>query len=72
MAPSDLSQFITTEQWEAAIAAVQGRPALAQQFSCRNGFFEGVKDSNVLPIHEARVGNAPPEVVQALLQAYPQ
>ena len=33
--------------------------------------FEGIKDSNVLPIHEALVGCAPYRVIEALLYAYP-
>jgi hypothetical protein len=35
------------------------------------GLFEGVKDSYVLPLHEALVGGAPLEVIVALLEAYP-
>lgn len=68
---SDLSQAITSDQWERVIQICQARPSAAQTWSTRHGLFEGIKDSNVLPIHEALVGGAPFPVIEALVNAYP-
>jgi len=71
--PSELSQFITTEQWSRCIDTCRNRPSDAKQWSSRNGFFEGLKTSNVLPLHEACANdNCPLEVVQAIVAAYQQ
>jgi ankyrin repeat protein len=70
---SQLSQAITSEQWDHAILLVEGSSkGMAKQFSNRPGFFEGIKLSSVLPIHEACANpDAPFAVIQAIVAAYP-
>jgi len=68
---SGLSEAITTDQWERVIQICQSKPGAAQTWTLRHGLFEGIKDSNVLPIHEALVAGAPYPVLEALLNAYP-
>ena len=68
---SGLSEAITTDKWEVVIQICQTKPSSAQSWTVRQGLFEGIKDSNVLPIHEALVAGAPYNVIEALLSAYP-
>jgi hypothetical protein len=68
---NDLSQAITSEQWDRVLVLCQSKPDSAKVWSVRQGLFEGIKDSNVLPIHEALVGGAPFAIVAAILTAYP-
>jgi hypothetical protein len=68
---SDLSEAITSDKWDKVLQICQGRPNAAQSWSTRQGLFEGIKDANVLPIHEALVAGAPLSVIEALLNAYP-
>jgi hypothetical protein len=68
---SGLSEAITTDKWDKVIQLCQAKPSSAQTWTTRQGLFEGIKDSNVLPIHEALVAGAPYNVIEALLSAYP-
>mmetsp|Transcript_40953 Transcript_40953/g.46530 ORF Transcript_40953/g.46530 Transcript_40953/m.46530 type:complete len:235 (+) Transcript_40953:127-831(+) len=71
--PSELSQAITSEQWEHAQILVESKKAQAKQFSGRAGFFDGIKHALVLPIHEACANpNAPFKLIQSLVAAYPE
>lgn len=70
MAPTELSRAITDEQWPRAVEIARRFPKQAQQWSKRQGFFEGRTVANVLPLHEAVVGNAPYDCVVAIVQAY--
>ena len=72
MAPTELSRSISSEEWTRAVELASRQPRQAQAWSKRTGFFEGRTVANVLPIHEAAVGGAPVEVMQALVQAYPE
>ena len=69
--PSDLSTAIIEEQWDRCISICQTQPNTAKSWTNRLGLFEGIKDSKVLPIHEALVAEAPFNVIEALLYAYP-
>jgi hypothetical protein len=69
--PSELSTAITSEQWERVIQICQIQPNAAKAWTTRHGLFEGIKDANVLPIHEALVAGAPFPTIEALLFAYP-
>ena len=69
--PSDLSNAIIEEQWDRCISICQSQPSVAKSWTNRLGLFEGIKDSKVLPIHEALVAEAPYNVIEALLHAYP-
>mmetsp|Transcript_11200 Transcript_11200/g.23736 ORF Transcript_11200/g.23736 Transcript_11200/m.23736 type:complete len:233 (+) Transcript_11200:334-1032(+) len=69
--PGSLSKMITSEQWDRVVQICQGSPSEAKKWTTRQGFFEGMKDANVLPIHEALVAGAPFNIIQALLNAYP-
>lgn len=71
MKPSLLSKMITSEDWHKVVQLCQGSPSEAKKWTTRQGFFEGMKDANVLPIHEALVGGAPFQIIEALLNAYP-
>ena len=71
MAPTELSRCIASEDWNRAVELATRQPRQAQQWSKRTGFFEGRTVANVLSIHEAAVGGAPLNVMQALVQAYP-
>jgi hypothetical protein len=68
---SGLSEAITTDKWDRVIQICQTKPNSAQTWTVRQGLFEGIKDSNVLAIHEALVAGAPYNVIEALLNAYP-
>jgi len=70
--PTDLSLNITNDRWKEVILICQSQPQKAKIWGQRQGFFEGLKDSNVLPIHEVLIANGPLEVVQTLLHAYPE
>jgi len=63
--------MITSEQWDRVVQLCQGSPSEAKKWTTRQGFFEGMKDANVLPIHEALVAGAPYHIIEALLNAYP-
>jgi Ankyrin repeats (3 copies) len=72
MPSSNLSQAITSEQWDHAISLLQRNASLARVYSNRAGFFEGIKVSTVLPLHESCANEAAPlELVQALILAHP-
>jgi hypothetical protein len=68
---SELSQAITSDKWDRVIQICNSSPSSAKTWTTRQGLFEGIKDANVLPIHEALVAGAPYEVIEALLFAYP-
>jgi hypothetical protein len=69
--PSELSQAITSEKWERVIQICDVKPGAAKTWTTRQGLFEGIKDANVLPIHEALVAGAPYPSIEALVRAYP-
>lgn len=69
--PSVISTAITSEQWERVVQICQTQPNAAKSWTTRHGLFEGIKDSNVLPIHEALVAGAPYPIIEALIFAYP-
>mmetsp|Transcript_21229 Transcript_21229/g.30030 ORF Transcript_21229/g.30030 Transcript_21229/m.30030 type:complete len:237 (-) Transcript_21229:86-796(-) len=66
----ELSSAITSEKWQYAIDFCRSSPKAARTWSSREGFFEGAKTADVLPIHEACANGAPIEVVQALIDAF--
>lgn len=72
MSPSTLSKCIIADKWNDAITICRAQPEKAKIWGSRQGFFEGLKDSNVLPLHECLVSNGPLELVHALIQAYPK
>mmetsp|Transcript_73548 Transcript_73548/g.110936 ORF Transcript_73548/g.110936 Transcript_73548/m.110936 type:complete len:233 (+) Transcript_73548:78-776(+) len=69
--PGELSLAITSDQWNNVVQICNARPTAARAWGTRHGLFEGIKDSNVLPIHEALVAGAPFDAIQSLLYAYP-
>ena len=51
---------------------LESKKELSRVYSSRPGFFEGVKLSTVLPIHEACANNdAPFALIEAIVKAYP-
>lgn len=72
MPSSALSQAIASEQWDHAMMLIESKKELSRSYSTRPGFFEGVRLSTVLPIHEACANNtAPFQLVEAIVNAYP-
>jgi hypothetical protein len=75
MAPrssSELSRCITTDDWINVENIATDHPAQARQSSQRHGFFEGLRDSTCLPLHECLVAaTAPLAATAAVLAAYP-
>jgi len=70
---SDLSKAISSEDWENATRILSVKPETVKTWNGRPGFFEGIKHSEVLPIHEACAnGGTPLELVKALVKAYPE
>lgn len=67
----ELSHYITSESWGRAIQLCESNPHAAKAWSVREGFFEGIKTADVLPLHEACANGAPPQVITALIGAYP-
>uniref|UniRef100_A0A7R9WIX1 Uncharacterized protein n=1 Tax=Pseudictyota dubia TaxID=2749911 RepID=A0A7R9WIX1_9STRA len=67
-----INKLIQEEEWDLVIQQAKSHPGEVRSWSCRPGFFEGVKDSDVLPIHEAVSMGAPVNVVKALVEAFPQ
>ena len=72
--PSELALALADLNWTRATDLLRsGKGAkLASRWSTLQGFFEGLKDAQVLPLHQASaVAQVPVDVVQLLLQTYP-
>eukprot|EP00550_Attheya_septentrionalis_P007501 CAMPEP_0198295090 /NCGR_PEP_ID=MMETSP1449-20131203/25817_1 /TAXON_ID=420275 /ORGANISM="Attheya septentrionalis, Strain CCMP2084" /LENGTH=250 /DNA_ID=CAMNT_0043995277 /DNA_START=164 /DNA_END=916 /DNA_ORIENTATION=+ len=69
---NELSRLILDEDWATAEQYCRAYPKEAKEWSVRSGFFEGLKDSNVLPLHSACALRPPPTILNALLRAYPR
>mmetsp|Transcript_17698 Transcript_17698/g.27093 ORF Transcript_17698/g.27093 Transcript_17698/m.27093 type:complete len:244 (+) Transcript_17698:211-942(+) len=67
-----LNRFISNEKWDMAIEYTRSYPREARSWSTRPGFFEGVKESTVLPIHAASALHPPVEIINVLCAAYPE
>jgi ankyrin repeat protein len=66
---NDLVKLVDNEQWELAIQQSNSNRHLAEAWSARPGFFEGIKSSDVLPIHIACARRPTPDVIDALYEA---
>lgn len=69
--PSELSLALANLDWKKATALARGVPAQAAIWTKRPGFFEGVKNSHCLALHEACITTAPASTVKAILNAHP-
>lgn len=69
---SDLSRAIMTENWTMVINIVENHPQLTKVWTKCPGFFDGHKESSLLPIHQACSFHAPPSVLQSLINAHPK
>lgn len=69
---TDLNRLILTKSWSQIVQFVQERPYEAQQWSVRPGFFEGVRESKLLPIHQCCALQPPVEVLKALFHVDPK
>ena len=67
----NISKHIQLENWSVVKAICRRSPKQTFRWSTRTGFFNGTRKSRVLPIHEAFANRAPPDVIEALLEAYP-
>ncbi|GKY99503.1 hypothetical protein MPSEU_000904500 [Mayamaea pseudoterrestris] len=72
MPPTELSLALASFEWDRAVSIINRDPKQAKVWTLRLGFYEGTHNSELLPLHEACTGTAPPSVAQALLQAYPK
>uniref|UniRef100_A0A7S4VJH9 Uncharacterized protein n=1 Tax=Ditylum brightwellii TaxID=49249 RepID=A0A7S4VJH9_9STRA len=67
-----LNQFIMNEDWHAVKKRCKKYPREAAVWTERVGFFDGVRTSRVLPLHQACALRAPKDVINALIVAYPK
>ncbi len=68
---SELSLALVDGDWTRASHLLREKPARAAKWTVQQGFFDGVKDASVLPLHQAVMLQAPWHLVQQLLAAYP-
>jgi hypothetical protein len=67
-----LSLALMDQQWTVALKLVQEKPKLASQSFVLQGFFEGLKDATVFPLHQAcACSHVPVALIEALIQAFP-
>mmetsp|Transcript_18492 Transcript_18492/g.40242 ORF Transcript_18492/g.40242 Transcript_18492/m.40242 type:complete len:260 (+) Transcript_18492:221-1000(+) len=66
---NDLTKLLDSEQWELATQQCQAHPNEACGWSTRPGFFEGIKTSDVLPIHIACSRRPTSQIIDALYEA---
>ena len=71
-AGKNISKHIQLENWSFVKIICRQYPKQAFRWSTRVGFFCGTHNSRVLPIHEAFANRAPPDVIEALLEVYPE
>ncbi|KAL7543379.1 hypothetical protein ACHAXR_013106 [Thalassiosira sp. AJA248-18] len=67
-----LNIYFFEEDWQSAITEIDCHPHETKVWSTRPGFFDGDHESHVLPIHVACSLHAPLEVIQAIVEAYPE
>lgn len=67
-----LNIYLFDEDWQSAITEIECHPKETHVWSTRPGFFDGEHESRVLPIHVACSLHAPLNVVQAIVEAYPE
>lgn len=78
--PTALIQLIERKQWEQAITRCSEFPQEASTWMCRLQEVKGKSDKSkedevrwrILPIHSAIVLHAPVEMIEALIEAYPE
>jgi ankyrin repeat protein len=67
-----LSLALMDQQWTVALKLVQEKPKLASHSFVLQGFFEGLKDATVFPLHQAcACPQVPVALIEALIQAFP-
>lgn len=71
-ASAALVDLISHEDWQLVLMESKMWPRDAAKWTVREGFFDGEHDSRVLPIHMACALQCPPDVVDALVECYPQ
>mmetsp|Transcript_38448 Transcript_38448/g.57636 ORF Transcript_38448/g.57636 Transcript_38448/m.57636 type:complete len:235 (-) Transcript_38448:248-952(-) len=62
----ELTKFIQDRNWKLAELQLRNHPNQAKTWSIRPGFFEGIKESEVLPIHEACAFVPPVSFINAM------
>uniref|UniRef100_A0A6V2QNM8 Uncharacterized protein n=1 Tax=Ditylum brightwellii TaxID=49249 RepID=A0A6V2QNM8_9STRA len=67
-----LHRYLLTESWASACARCQTHPKEAARWTHQAGFYEGSINTKVLPIHIACALGAPVDVVDSLIEAYPE
>ncbi|GAX28847.1 hypothetical protein FisN_20Lh143 [Fistulifera solaris] len=67
-----LSLALMDQQWTVALKLVQEKPKLASHSFVLQGFFDGLKDATVFPLHQAcACPQVPAVLIEALIQAFP-
>jgi len=68
---NELHRLIIRQSWNLAINYIHINPSEAKQWTIRAGFFEGIKASRILPIHQLLCLQPPLELLVELHKAYP-
>lgn len=67
-----LSLALMDQQWTVALKLIEQKPKLAASSFVLQGFFEGLKDATVFPLHQAcACPEIPVSLLEALITAYP-
>lgn len=69
---TSLMDLVSSEDWKLAHMECEMNPREASQWVHRPGFFDGVHDSTVLPIHQACALRPNVDIVETLIYAYPE
>uniref|UniRef100_A0A7S2ICF1 Uncharacterized protein n=2 Tax=Helicotheca tamesis TaxID=374047 RepID=A0A7S2ICF1_9STRA len=68
---ASLMHLIQGEDWKLATMECRMNPKEAAMWSTQPGFFDGIHDARILPIHQACALQPPPEVIEALIECHP-
>uniref|UniRef100_A0A6U2IU20 Uncharacterized protein n=1 Tax=Pseudictyota dubia TaxID=2749911 RepID=A0A6U2IU20_9STRA len=69
---TSLMDLVSSEDWKLAHMECDMNPREASRWVHRQGFFDGIHDSNVLPLHQACALRPNTEIIEVLIYAYPE
>ncbi len=69
---TELNRLIITKNWEYVTQHISRKPQEASSWSIRPGFFEGVRESKLLPIHQCCALDPPESLLKELYRANPK
>ena len=67
-----LSKAIMEKNWNMVISICETSPKLAKVWTKCPGFFDGHRESKLLPLHQICAANPPNRALEAVLNAYPK